>query len=86
MEIKILKKEKNEVEFEISSLTMAEILRVYLNKDSNVDFVAWRREQVTESPLVKVKSSKDAIKAVHDAVNAAVTDLEKLEKDFKALK
>ena len=33
MEIKILKDEKNELDIELSSLTIAEILRVYLNKE-----------------------------------------------------
>jgi DNA-directed RNA polymerase subunit L len=87
MEIKILKKDKNEIEFQIESLTIAEILRVYLNKDSAVEFAAWRREQVTEHPLMKVKTSgKDVSKAVDDAVKACVSDLESLEKDFKIIK
>ena len=87
MEIKILNKEKNEIEFELDNLTLVEILRVYLNKDSAVNFAAWRREQITESPVMKVKTSgKDALKAVGDAVKLVVSDLEGLEKDFKALK
>lgn len=85
MEIKVLKKEKNEIEFEIDNLTLAEILRVYLNKDSGVEFAAWRREQVTESPIMKVKAS-DPLKAVDNAVKAVTADLDSLEKDFKALK
>ncbi len=84
MEVKILSKEKNEVQFEISSLTLAEILRVYLNKDSAVNFAAWKREHFTKSPVMKVKTSgKDAVKAVDDAVKAVMGDLDKVEKDFK---
>jgi DNA-directed RNA polymerase subunit L len=87
MEIKILTKEKNEVVFEISSLTLAEILRTYLNKDSSVEFVAWKREHFTKSPVMRVKTSgKDATKAVDDAVKAISSDLDKIETDFKKLK
>ena len=87
MEIKVLRKEKNEVEFEIKNLTLAEILRIYLNKDSSVEFAAWRREQVTENAVMKVKTSgKDVSKAVDDAVKAVTSDLDSLEKDFKALR
>jgi len=87
MEIKVLTKEKNEVVFEISSLTLAEILRFYLNKDSSVDFAAWKREHFTKSPVMKVKTSgKDAIKAIDDAVKAISKDLSGLEADFKKLK
>jgi len=42
MELKILKDEKEEIEVELENMTLAEILRIYLNKDSNVDFVAWK--------------------------------------------
>jgi DNA-directed RNA polymerase subunit L len=87
MEIKVLTKEKNEVVFEISSLTLAEILRSYLNKDSSVEFAAWKREHFTKSPIMKVKTSgKDAVKAVDDAVKTITSDLDKLEADFKKLK
>ncbi|MBL7059261.1 DNA-directed RNA polymerase subunit L, partial [Candidatus Pacearchaeota archaeon] len=50
MEIKVLKSSKEEIELEIENLTIAEILRVYLNKDSNVSFVAWKRKHPTENP------------------------------------
>jgi DNA-directed RNA polymerase subunit L len=87
MEIKVLKVEKNEMEFEIESLTLAEILRVYLNKDSNVTFAAWKREHHTMNPVVKVKTSSKAPKAIVDvAVKKIISDLEGIEKEFKKLK
>ena len=87
MEIKVLTKEKNEVVFEISSLTLAEILRIYLNKDSAVSFAAWKREHFTKNPIMKVKTSgKDAVKVVDSAVKAIMADLDKIESDFKKLK
>ena len=39
--MKIIKDEKNAIEVELENITLAEILRVYLNKDSGVSFAAW---------------------------------------------
>ena len=87
MEINILKNSKNEIEVEIESLTIAEILRVYLNKDSSVTFTAWKREHPTKNPILLVKTkSKIAKKAVDDAVSLIVKELDKFESDFKKLK
>jgi DNA-directed RNA polymerase subunit L len=87
MEINILTNTKNELEAEINSLTLVEILRVYLNKDSDVNFAAWKREHPTQKPILLVKTKgKTAKKAVNDAVSAITKDLDKLESDFKKLK
>ena len=87
MEIKILSEEKNEIEIELKNVTLAEILRVYLNKDSAVDFAAWKRDHPSKKPALKVKTkNKTAKKAVKDAVSAVTKDLGKVEKDFSKLK
>ena len=87
MEITILKNEKDEIELELESLTIAEILRVYLNKDSTVTFAAWKREHPTKKPTLLVKTKgKTAKKAIDDAVSAIIKDLDKIETDFKKLK
>jgi len=87
MEIKFLKDEKEDLEFELESLTLAELVRVYLNKDEKVSFAAWKRNHPTENPILAVKTKgKAAKKAVQDAVTAVTKDLDSLEKDFKALK
>lgn len=87
MEIKILKQEKEEIEAEVSSLTIVEILRVYLNKDSSVLIAVWKREHPTKNPVLLVKTKgKTAKKAIDDAVKAIEKDLEKFETDFKKLK
>ena len=87
MEINILKSAKDEIEVELESLTIAEILRVYLNKDSSVTFTAWKREHPTRKPVLLVKTKgKTAKKAISDAVNSITKDLDKLESDFKKLK
>ncbi|MEJ2267987.1 MAG: RpoL/Rpb11 RNA polymerase subunit family protein [Nanoarchaeota archaeon] len=87
MEINILKNDKNEIEAEIGNLTIAEILRVYLNKDSSVTFVAWKREHPTKKPILKIETKgKTAKKAINDAVAEITKDLDKFESDFKKLK
>lgn len=87
MEVKILKQDKNEIEVESDSVTLVEILRVYLNKNSAVTFAAWNREHFTKKPVLKVKTSgKDAKSIVEAAIKAVVSDLDKVETEFKALK
>lgn len=87
MEINILKKEKNELTFELDSVTLAEILRVYLAEDSAVDFVAWRREHLTKAPIFKMKTSgKDVKKVLDSAVNSVLKDVDRLLEDFKKIK
>jgi DNA-directed RNA polymerase subunit L len=83
MEINIIKTGKDEMEFEIESLTLAEILRVYLNKDPAVTFAAWKREHPTKKPLMSVKTKgKTPKKAIDDAVSTITKDLDRVEKDF----
>ena len=78
MDIKILKHEKNSVELSIDNLTIAEILRVYLNREG-IEFAAWRREHPSKPLLFKIKDSgKPVKKAVADAVDAIEKDCAKI--------
>jgi len=87
MEIKILKSSKEEIKIEIDNLTIAELLRVYLNKDSNVEFAAWKREHYTKNPVLKIKTKgKTAKKAVNDAIVQVSKELDKIGSDFKKMK
>ena len=87
MEINVLKSEKDEIELELGNLTIAELLRVYLNKDSSVSFTAWKRPHPTENPVLVVKTKgKTAKKAINDAVKLVTKDLDKVLADFKKLK
>ncbi len=87
MEINIIESSKNEIKVEIENLTIAEILRVYLNNDSAVTFVAWKRKHPTEKPILFVQTAgKSASKAINDAVSFITKDLDKLESEFKKLK
>ena len=87
MKNNVLKNSKEETELEIENLTIAELLRVYLNKDSSVSFVAWKRKHPTEKPVLLVKTKgKTAKKAITDAISVITKNLDKLESDFKKLK
>mgnify|MGYP001409724372 CR=1 FL=1 len=87
MELNILKNSKDELEIEFENLTMAEILRVYLNKDSAVTFVAWKRKHPTSKPILLVKTKgKTVKKAINDAISSLEKELDKLESDFKKAK
>ena len=82
MEVEIIKQEKNEIEFSISSLTVAEILRVYLNRQG-VDFAAWRREHPSKPIVMRVESKNGAKKEITEAVKAISKDLGKLRDSVK---
>lgn len=86
MDINILEESKEEIKLEVSSITIVELLRVYLNKDSNVTFAAWKREHPTEKPILLVKTKgKTAKKAINDAISFVTKELEKVLGDFKKL-
>jgi len=78
MNIQIVKQEKNEVELKIDNMTVAEIMRVYLN-NNGIDFAAWRREHPTKPLVMRIESSKKTVKKeVSDAVSALKKDLNKI--------
>ena len=87
MELEILESSKNEIKAKVENITLSEILRVYLNKDSGVSFAAWKREHTTEKPILLVKTKgKTAKKAIDDAVDEITKDLDKVEESFKKIK
>ena len=84
MDIKILKSEKNELEVEISNLTIAEILRVYLHKDDSVVFAAWRRDHPSKPAVLRVETKgKTPKKALEDAISLITKEAEKIVSDVK---
>ena len=86
MQVKVVKEDKNEIELEIESLTIAEILRVYLNKDDGVEFAAWRREHPTKPILLRVETKgKTPKKAIEDAIELIQKESEKLASEVKKL-
>jgi len=87
MELKIIKDEKNELEVSIDNLTVAELIRVYLNQDSSVKLGAWKKVHYSKPLILKVMTEgKSAKKALSDAIAKARKDLEKYSDEFKKLK
>lgn len=78
MEIEVLKSDKNAVELKVDNLTVAEILRVYLN-EQGVQFAAWRREHTDKPIIFRIQTSgKTVKKAVGEAVAAIKKDTSKI--------
>jgi len=87
METTILEESKERMELEIENMTIAELLRVYLNKNSNVTFAAWKREHITKNPILLIKTKdEDCKKALKNAIKEIEKDLEKTQKEFSKLK
>jgi len=88
MEIKFLKEEKNEAEIQLDNLTIAEILRAYLNKDENVSFVAWKREHPMRKEIIlKIKTKGKTVKAaLKDAIALIEKEADKLVEGLKTSK
>jgi DNA-directed RNA polymerase subunit L len=80
MDVKILKDEGNELEIEIMDVTIAEVLRVYLHKNEDVEFAAWRKEYPSKSIILRVetKKGKTAKKAVQEAIEQIEKETDKL--------
>ena len=86
MEVKVLESSKNEIKVELDNLTIVEILRVYLNKDSSIEIAVWKREHPTKNPILYVKTKgKTAKKAIDDAVKSVTKELDKISSDFKKM-
>jgi DNA-directed RNA polymerase subunit L len=87
MEIEIIKDEKNELEVKINNQTVAELVRVYLNEDSNVKVGVWRKEHYSKPIILRVVTEgKTAKKALQDAIAKAQKDLKKYSDEFKKAK
>lgn len=83
MHIEIISQGANECELRIDNLTVAEIVRVYL-QEQGIKFAAWRRDHLTRPAIFRVESSgKTVKKAVNEAVSAISKDLDVLVKGLK---
>ena len=80
MEVQIISQSANECELRVDNLTVAEVLRVYLN-EQGIKFAAWRRDHLTKPVIFRIESSgKTVKKAISEAVNAISKDLDNLVK------
>lgn len=84
MEMKILKDEKNELEVQLDNQTVAEIVRVYLNKDDSVKLGVWKKEHYSKPVILRIETDgKTAKKALQDAISKIQKDLSKYADEFK---
>jgi len=84
MKVEIIKDEKNEMEISIDSLTVAEAIRVYLQKDDAVSFAAWRQEHPSKPVLLRIETKgKSPRKAIEDAIEHIQKDADKLVAEVK---
>jgi len=84
MEVKILKDEKNELDVEVGSLTIAEVLRVYLNKEG-AKLAAWKRDHPTKNPVLHIEGDNPK-KILKSAIATLEKEIEQTVEDFKKLK
>lgn len=73
MEVEVVKAEKNNVEVKVDNLTIAEVLRIYLN-DNGIEFAAWRREHPSKPALLKIMTSGGTVKK---AISGAIVSINK---------
>ena len=78
MEVKILKEEKDNLIIETDNQTVAEVLRVYLNKDESVQLAAWKKNNSNKPAIFEIRTKgKTAKKALEDAASKIEKDTEK---------
>ena len=84
MELKILTEEKDNLVLELDNQTVAELLRVYLNKDDAVELAGWKRNHPENPVTFEIRTKgKTAKKALEEAVSKVEKELEKVLDDFK---
>lgn len=84
MNLEIVNAEKSDMELKIDNLTIAEIVRVYLN-EQDVDLAVWRREHPFKPLTMKIQSS-NVKKSVSDSIKAIKSDLDSLSSAIKKAK
>lgn len=80
MEINVIKKEKNELEFEIGGkedTTLAEVIVFKLNTYSDVDFAAYKIEHpLVTAPRIYLRVKKgDPVKVMEKALDELKTEI-----------
>ena len=87
MDIKIIKQDKTTIDIEIENLTIVELLRAYLNKESGIKLAAWKRDHPSKNPVLHLELTSGNPKAVvKKAISAIQKDLDKLVDEFKKAK
>lgn len=87
MKVNIIKDEKDNLVLELDNPTIAEVLRVYLNRDEGVSMAAWKGERPEKPVIFEIKTNgKSAKKALEDAIGHIEKETEKYLEEFKKIK
>ena len=84
MEVKIISDDKTSLEVEVGSLTIAEVLRVYLNKEG-AKLAVWKRHHPTKNPVLRIEGDnpkkilKASIATLEKEIDAASDSFKKLK-------
>jgi len=81
MEVKVLKQDKKEMDVQIDNITIAELLRVYLNK-AGADIAAWKREHPTKPAVLHIEGDNPE-KLLKKAIADVQKELDKYSEEFK---
>jgi len=84
MQAKIINEEKTKLDIELGSLTIAEILRVYLNKEG-AKLAAWKRDHPTKNPVLHIEADNPK-KLLKKAIATLEKEIDKTVDEFKKLK
>lgn len=80
MNVEVISEGNDLLELRVDNLTVAEVLRVYLN-ENGVKFAAWRRDHLTKPVIFRIESSgKNVKKVITEAIASINKDLELLSK------
>ncbi len=84
MEVKILVDDKNVLDVELDNLTIAEVLRVYLN-ENGAKIAVWKQSHPTKNPVLHIEAEnpkkilKDSIATIQKEIDSAVDEFKKLK-------
>lgn len=84
MEVKVIRDEKDVLEIELDNLTVAEVLRDYLNR-TDAKLAVWRRSHPTKNPVLHIEGSNPK-KLLKEAIASIEDESDKILNDFKKLK
>ena len=76
--------EKDVLEVELSSVTIAEVVRIYLN-NAGAKLAVWKRDHPTKNPVLRIEGDKPK-KMLKDAVSVIEKDIDSAVGEFKKLK
>lgn len=84
MEAKILTDEKTVLDVELDSITIAEVLRVYLNKNG-AKLAVWKQDHPTKNPVLHIEAD-NAKKLLKDSIAQLQKEIDSTVADFKKMK